>query len=59
MQHNEDALPGIKIMWSISVFLLTWQALFCIPDVAITTLLKFIKFLFHTLAEYSNIIVVH
>ena len=52
--QNEDAFPGIKIMRLISVFLLTWQALFCIPDVAITVLLKFIKFLFHTLAKFSN-----
>ena len=53
-QQNEDAFPRIKIMRLISIFVLTWQALFRIPDVAITMLLKFIKFLLHTLAEFSN-----
>ena len=50
--HNDDAIPGMKIIRLLSVFILTWQAFFWIPDVAIGLLLKFIKVLFSSLAEF-------
>lgn len=49
--QNIDAIPGMKVVRLLSVFLLTWQAFFRIPDVAMGVLLKFIKVLMSSLTE--------